>query len=36
MRTLAMPIGPRASSIEIDTPNSAKVSTKAPIGAKEP
>ncbi len=33
---LAMPIGPRASSIVISTPNSAKVSTNAPIGASEP
>jgi hypothetical protein len=33
---LAMPIGPRASSIVRSTPNSANVSTKAPIGASDP
>ena len=33
---LAMPIGPRASAMVSSTPNSAKVSTKAPIGAREP
>jgi hypothetical protein len=32
----AMPIGPRASSIEISTPNSAKALTKAPMGASDP
>ena len=33
---LAMPIGPRASSMLISTPNSANVSTNAPIGASDP
>jgi hypothetical protein len=32
----AIPIGPRASSMEISTPKSANASTKTPIGASEP
>src|SRR5258707_15725934 len=33
---LAMPIGPRASSMVTSMPKVAKVSTNAPIGASEP
>ena len=36
MGRLAMPIGPRASAMVTSTPNCAKASTKAPIGAREP